>query len=71
MKISFVPVPARALLGRHIGLDQMGDNLTTGRSSDAEIAIEEEIAQAFAFEWGIALFNVTERGFDHHLPSSA
>jgi hypothetical protein len=64
-------MPARALLGRHIGFDQMRHDLPAGRIGDAEITIQKEIAQTFAFEGRIALLDVTERGFDHHLPSSA
>ena len=39
-------VPAGAVVRRRVGLDQMGDHLAVGGAGDAEVAIEEKIAQA-------------------------
>jgi hypothetical protein len=49
-------VPAGAFFGRQIGvgLDQMADHLAAGGVGNAEVAIQEEIAQAPALEFGIA-----------------
>ena len=57
-------VPAGAVFRRHlgIGLDQMTDHLAAGRSRDAEIAVQEEVAQASAGEFGIARFDMAEEG---------
>ena len=49
-------VPAGAVFRRHVGvgLDQMADHLTAGGVGNAEIAIQEEVAQAASLELGIA-----------------
>ena len=46
-------VPAGAFLGRQVGvgLDQMADHLPAGGVGDAEIAIQEEVAQTPALEF--------------------
>ena len=55
-------MPAGALLGRQVGvrLDQMADHLPAGGVGNAEIAIQEEVAQTSALEFGIAGFDVRE-----------
>ena len=47
LEIAFVLVPAGALFRRQVGvgLDQMADHLAAGGVGDAEIAIQEEVAQ--------------------------
>jgi hypothetical protein len=41
-----------------VGLDQVADHLPGGRLGDAEVAIQKELAQAFACVAGIAWFDV-------------
>ena len=55
-------MPAGALLGRQVGvgLDEMADHLAAGCVRYAEIAIQEEVAQTSALEFGIAGFDVRE-----------
>jgi len=48
MELRLVPVPARALLRCLVGLDELGDDLPAGGRLDAEVLVEEEIAQAAA-----------------------
>jgi len=65
-------VPTGAVFRRHlrIGLDQMADYLAAGRVRDAEIAIQEEVAQAASGEFGIIRFDVgkfvDDRALIHH-----
>jgi hypothetical protein len=62
LEFAFVLVPAGAFLWRQVGvgLDQMADHLPTGGIRNAEIAIQEEVAQTPAPEFGIAGFDVRE-----------
>ena len=62
-------VPAGAFLGRQIriGLDQMADHLPAGGVGNAEVAIQEEVAQTSALEFGIAGFDVREFADDRLL----
>jgi len=59
---SKVLVPAGAFLRRQVGvgLDQVADHLPAGGIGDAEVAIQEEVAQTPAPEFGIAWFDVRE-----------
>jgi hypothetical protein len=53
-------MPAGAVFRRKvgIGLDQMADHLAAGRGCDAEIAVQEEVAQASSLEFGVTRFDV-------------
>ena len=55
-------MPACAVLRRtiRIGLDQVCDHLAAGRGRNAEITIEEEVAQTPSPVVGIAGFDVGE-----------
>jgi hypothetical protein len=46
--LRLVSVPARALLRCLVRLDQLGDDPAAGRGLDAEVLVEEEVAQAAA-----------------------
>src|SRR5258708_18719946 len=50
MEFGFMPVPARAFLGRSTGFDELGDHPPAGRLGDAEIAIKKELAQSVGDE---------------------
>ena len=62
LKIADVIVPAGAIGGRQVRLDQMSDDLAVGGACDAKVAIEKEIAQAAALILGVARFDMAEEG---------
>ena len=73
VKVSDMLVPAGAMLrrARRVGLDQLGDDPPAGGVFDAEVAVEEEIAQPVCPPGGVARLVVGEQIGDglieHHV----
>ena len=48
VEVGSVAVPAGALFRCHVGLDELGEDPAAGRLLDAEVLVEEEVAQPVA-----------------------
>jgi hypothetical protein len=72
LEFGLMPVPAGALFRCHVGFDKVRDDLALGGRGDAEVAIQEEVAQAVAAPGRVPRLDVREPGgslIRHEAPS--
>jgi len=62
MEIGFMAVPAGALFRRIVGTHQLGDDLAGGGFGNAEVAVNEKVAQSVHAELRVVGFDMGELG---------
>jgi hypothetical protein len=62
VELRLVPVPFRAFLRCHVRLHELSDHATVRGGGDAEIAVQEEVAQPVAAPRRLPALDVREGG---------
>ena len=61
LKVRLVSVPSGALFWCHVGFDQVCNHFSVRGVGNAQVAVEEKVAQSFGFERGVAGFDVRKQ----------